>query len=84
MQIKNLLASSKDPAKISLTVKGLAILVPSAVMLFGFLGVDISALDLNELVDSLANAAFAIATAFSAVTVVIGSARKIYYRVYPK
>jgi hypothetical protein len=54
--LEKILISSKDPAGIWLTIKGLAAFIPSILILTGFLGVNtVTELQLTNLVDSIAD-----------------------------
>lgn len=73
------LYSSVDPKKIALTVKSLAVFVPSALVCLKYFHVDLGADTLNNLVDALANLVLVVGTVVSGLAVVFGAVRKAYH-----
>lgn len=74
-----LVASSADPNKISLMIKGLAVAIPSVVAFFTLIGHPIAPDALTGLLDSVATAVTAVLTAVSALVALYGLIRKVFY-----
>jgi hypothetical protein len=75
--LEKILISSKDPAKISLAIKGLAAFIPSVLILTGFLGVNtVTELQLTNLIDSIADTTVAGLTIVSGAVTIWGIVRK--------
>ena len=72
-----ILQSSKNPEKLSLTLKGLIPLIAILVAIFGF---DITQLEINDLIDGLIKAVVAVGSAVSAIAAFYGAIRKIKKR----
>lgn len=82
-KIHPFLQSSANPEKYSATIKGIAIGIIPAVIAFGpIFGIDITAIEMNDVVDKIIVAVQAIMTAVSAVVVAYGVLRKVIIRVY--
>ena len=81
MNIKDLIKSSADPEKISLSIKGISVFIPAAVILFQILNVDLNAEIFQEVLDSVANAAVATIAAISAIVTAYGLIRKLFFRI---
>lgn len=64
------LQSSADPARVSLTIKGLVVFIPAIIMLGSTFGFDLSAESLTELINQIAAAA-------SALVIIWGLVRKM-------
>ena len=77
-----IIASSVDPKKISLSVKGILIAwIPVITMLSGLAGLDLDESAINNLIESVVQFVFAGSTAFAAILTAYGIARKIVKRV---
>jgi hypothetical protein len=75
--LEKILISSKDPAKISLTIKGAAVSIPSVLILTGFLGINtVTELQLTNLVDSVADTTVAALSVVSGIVTIWGIIRK--------
>lgn len=75
-----LLGSSVDPAKLSLTIKGILLGIVAVVTpLLIAAGYDVASVDLNGLVEAIINGVQAIVLAVSALMTVWGAIRKAYY-----
>ena len=72
-------SSTSNPEKLSRSVKSLAVLVPSLVVLARLVGWDaITEVDLNSILDSVASAIVAVFAAISALTTVYYGLIRIY------
>lgn len=70
--------SSANPEKISLTLKGAGVLIPTIIMLLSFLGKSsVSEIDLQVVLSSFTDTILAILAAVSAVASFVGLVRKI-------
>ncbi len=68
------LKSSANPEKISLTIKGIGVaIIPVLIFLGGVFGINLVEIDLVQLLNS-------IATMVSAIMVVYGLGRKVFYK----
>lgn len=76
--------SSVDPRKVALTIKGLAVFVPTAIVFLKYFNVNVGVEDVNNLIDALANVVVIVGTLVSAVMVVYGFGRKVFYAVFDK
>jgi len=75
------LSSSVDPSKLSLTVKGILVgIVPVAILLAKFKGVELAEGDLQPFIDSVGNVILMTGAALSAVWTIYGAARKLWVR----
>jgi hypothetical protein len=75
--LEAILRSSKDPSKISLTIKGAAAFIPSILILTGFLGINtVTELQLTNLVDSVADTTVAVLSVVSGIVTIWGIVRK--------
>lgn len=73
-----LVYSSENADQYSRTIKGLAKFIPSAVILFGLLHVNVSQSELLAVVDGIAVFVSAAAATISALEVLFGAIRKVY------
>lgn len=73
------LFSSVDPKKVSLTVKGLSVFVPTAIVFLRYFHVNLGSDDLNSLVDALANLSLVVGAVVSALVTIYGAFRKAYH-----
>lgn len=81
---KKLIASSANPEKVSLTVKSMAVgVIPFLVMISAYTAVDLSAVELNALLESILSFINAVLGVVATAGVVFGLGRKIYYKVVP-
>ena len=75
--LEAILRSSKDPSKVSLTIKGLAAFIPSILILTGFLQIDtVTELQLTNLLDSIADTTVAALSVVSGFVTIWGIVRK--------
>jgi len=73
-----LVYSSTNVDRYSLTIKSLGKFIPSAVLLFAFMNINVDSSILLKLFDSIAILVSAFASVVSATSVVYGLARKIW------
>ncbi len=76
MNLPSWLQSSHDPAKVSLTIKGLSVFVPTAVLAASYFGLHLDSQTLTGTIDQIAVAASAVVTAW-------GLLRKLWAPVDP-
>ena len=75
--LEAILRSSKDPSKVSLTIKGLTAFIPSILILTGFLQIDtVTELQLTNLLDSVADTTVAALSVVSGAVPIWGIIRK--------
>jgi len=75
-----MLMSSADPSKISLTIKGLSVFVPTIVVFFSYFGVDVGSDELNALINSVADFVLLVGTVVATAVTIWGMVRKIANR----
>jgi hypothetical protein len=77
-----LVASSVDPKKISLSIKGILIAwIPVITLLSGLAGLDLEESVINNLIESIVQITFAGSTALAAILTAYGVARKVVKKV---
>ena len=77
--LEKILISSKDPVRISLTIKGLAAFIPLILILTGFLGVNtVTELQLTNLVDSIADTVVADLSVIRGIVTILGIVPKVH------
>lgn len=75
--LEAILRSSKDPTKVSLTIKGAAAFIPSVLILTGFLNINtVTELQLTNLLDSVADTTVAALSVVSGAVTIWGIIRK--------
>lgn len=78
MKLKDLLASSQDPKQLSMTITGaLTLIVPLAALVIKSTGHEVSNAELQEGVNMIGDAVFAVGTAVSSILLVYGAVRKL-------
>lgn len=76
-----LLASSADPKRVGMTVRGaLTAIAPVILLVSGLFGADLGQSMLAEIIESVVNITMSLSSALAAVLVAYGGSRKLYYR----
>lgn len=74
----NFVRSSVDPEKIALTVRGLAVLVPTVIVILSKFHVDVGPDELTKLINLIADFILVAAAAVATATTILGLIRKLY------
>ena len=76
--INKILASSVNPEKLSLTIKGILVgLAPVLLVIFGVSNINVGQEDLNQIIDATSNAIISVGGTISAIMILWGAIRKV-------